>query len=184
MAAETHVQEVPPAHGRGELRGVLLLAAAIGLAWAGGLAARREAPEAAAPESFQRYAFSALGAREQGLFTDLLAAVPEIRAEHDQRKAWPEPAALAELALPPFVNDAVWIQRGRHAWQRLDAHSPTHAVYWGKTSAEEWALVLSGETAAVWGRPAKPEGAIPQAIPELLVLDGWVQFLPRNPRSS
>jgi hypothetical protein len=36
----------------------------------------------------------------------------------------------------------------------------------------------------VWGRPAKPEGAIPQAIPELLVLDGWVQFLPRNPRSS
>lgn len=181
---DARVQEIPSAQGRGELRGVLLLAAAIGVAWAGGVVARREAPEILAAESFQRYAFSALDAREQGIFNDLLAAVPDIRAEHDALKAWPEPAALAALALPPFVQDAVWTRRGRHEWQRLDAHSPTHAVYWGRTDAEEWALVLSGETAAVWRRPAKPDGAIPQAIPELLVLDSWIQFLPRTPRSS
>lgn len=184
MAANIQSQEVIPAHGRSELRGVACVALAILLAWAGGIALRRIKPMTPPLASHQQSAFEALSAQDQGLFNDLRSAAEEVRALHAQNKAWPEPVALAAESIPPFTQDAVWMQRGRLAWQRLDAHAPTHAVYWGKNARVEWALVLSGESATVWRRAPKPDGAIPQAIPEMLVLDSWTEFVPRNPKSS
>lgn len=178
------VQTIEPADGRGEVRGVAILVGVIVALWIMGVGLRARGPGETALASHQRSAFATLDAREQGLFNDLRAAEPEIRALYKELQAWPEPALLAEQSVPPFARDAAWMQRGKHAWQRLDAHSPTHAVYWGKNDNEEWALVLSGETATVWRRAAKPDGAIPQAIPEMLVLDSWVEFIARKAKSS
>jgi hypothetical protein len=177
-AALTH--EISPADGRGERRAVALLALGIFALWAVGIVARRVAPAAPALASHQRSAFAALDARDQGLFNDLRAAAEEIRARHTPAAGWPEPATLAAEAVPPFAPDAVWAQRGRLVWQRLDAHGPTHSVYWGRNATVEWALVLSGEATTVWRRAPKPDGAIPQAIPEMLVLDGWIEFVARK----
>lgn len=181
MSAVPHIQEVLPAQGRAETRGVVALASFIFVLWGGGVVVRRGSDSPPALASYQQSAFTALDAREQGLFNDLRAAADEIRALHTEAQGWPEPAILAAEAIPPFVADAVWKQRGRHGWARLDAHSPSHAVYWGKNDVEEWALVLSGESATVWRRQAKPDGAIPQAIPEMLILDDWQEFVPRHP---
>jgi hypothetical protein len=159
---------------------VLAAGVSIAVLWGAGVAWRRATPPAQALASFQASAFVGLDARAQGIFSDLQAAEAEIRALQRETSEWPEPNALAASGVPPFVGDAAWAARGRHSWQRLDAHSPTHAVYWGRNATEEWALVLSGESAAVWRREAKPEGAIPQAIPEMLVLDGWTEFVPRR----
>jgi len=183
MAAHVQTQEIAPAHGRRELRGVVSAAVVILLAWAGGIAARQLKPGSPPLASHQQPAFTGLSALDQGLFNDLRSAAAEIRALQAQHQAWPEPAALAADAIPPFVADAVSKQRGGLAWRRMDAHAPTHAVYWGSNDTVEWALVLSGESTAVWRRPAKPDGAIPQAIPDLLVLDGWTEFVPRHATS-
>ncbi len=174
------IETIAPAEGNAERRGVALLAAAILVLWVAGLTARRGAAEAPALASHQRSAFATLDATAQGLFGDLRAAADEIRARHREAGAWPEPAALAADAVAPFAADAAWVRRGRHAWQRLDAHGPTHAVYWGRAAADEWALVLSGDATAVWRRAPKPGGAIPQAIPEMLALDGWLELVPRK----
>lgn len=183
MTGAGQTQVIPPADGYAELRGVALLMAAVLLAWAGGLTLRQIRPAAPALASHQRSAFDALNPQEQGLFNDLRAAAAEIRALQGQQQAWPEPAALAAEAIPPFVPDAAWVQRGRLEWRRLDAHAPTHAVYWGRNATIEWALVLNGENAAVWRRPPREDAAIPQAIPEMLVLDGWQEFVPLQARS-
>lgn len=183
MAAHVQTQEIAPAHGRRELRGVVSAAVVILLAWAGGIAARQLKPGSPPLASHQQPAFTGLSALDQGLFNDLRSAAAEIRALQVQHQAWPEPTALAADAIPPFVADAVSKQRGGLAWRRMDAHAPTHAVYWGRNDTIEWALVLSGESTAVWRRPAKPDGAIPQAIPDLLVLDGWTEFVPRHATS-
>jgi len=180
MTAHAHSQEIVPATGRAEVRGVTCVAVAILLAWGGGIALRRIKPSPPPLASYQQSAFATLSAQDQGLFGDLRAAAEEIRALQMQNKSWPEPAALAAESMPPFVEDVVWIQRGRLAWQRLDAHAPTHAVYWGRNAVIEWALVISGDSVAVWRRPYKPDGAIPQAIPEMLVLDDWTEFVPRH----
>lgn len=180
MSAPVFIEEVSPANSRAELRAVAMLAAGIALAWAIGIGVRRTVPVEPALASHQRSAFTELNAQEQGLYGDLRAAAEEIRALYAELGAWPEPAVLAAQAVPPFVADAGWAQRGRHAWRRLDAHSPTHVVYWGKADAGEWALVLSGDTVAVWRRASKPDGALPQAIPEMLALDSWVELVPRK----
>ena len=184
MATQLQTQEIAPANGRNEMRGVACAALVILLAWAGGLGARRVQPGVSPLASHQQSAFAALSALDQGLFSDLRSAAEEIRALQTQQKSWPETAALAAESIPPFVEDAVWVQRGRLIWRRMDAHAPTHAVYWGRNAEVEWALVLSGESTAVWRRPLKADGAIPQAIPEMLVLDGWTEFVPRHPTTS
>ena len=183
MTVNVQSQEIVPAHGRGELRGVVGVALIILLAWAGGIAVRQLRPGSSPLASHQQSAFAGLSALDQGLFNDLRSAAAEIRALQALHQAWPEPTALAADAIPPFVADAVSARRGPLAWRRMDAHAPTHAVYWGRNDAVEWALVLSGESTAVWRRPVKPDGAIPQAIPDLLVLDGWTEFVPRHATS-
>ena len=180
MTAHIQTQEIAPAHGRRELRGVVSVAVVILLAWAGGIAVRQLKPGSPPLASHQQSAFAGLSALDQGLFSDLRSAAAEIRALQTLHQAWPEPAALAADAIPPFVADAVWAQRGRLGWRRMDAHAPTHAVYWGRAAADEWALVLSGDATAVWRRAPKPGGAIPQAIPEMLALDGWLELVPRK----
>ena len=179
-----YVQEIPPATAHGETRAVVAAAGLLLAGWIGGVAWLRSGPEAPPLAPHQAAAFETLDARALGIFSDLHAAAAEIRAALGDGTVWLEPAELAAQAVPPFVPDAAWAVRGRHTWQRLDAHSPTHAVYWGRGAAEEWALVLSGESAAVWRRPPKPDGALPQAIPEMLALDGWVELVPRRAGTS
>jgi len=180
MTVPGFIQEIPPAGSRGETRAVALLAVLIVAVWVVGIAFRRTAPPDRTLASHQRSAFDVLIGPEQGLFNDLRAAAEEIRALQREGGSWPEPAVLAGLAVPPFTLDAASTQRGRHRWQRLDAHSPTHAVYWGRSDTSEWALVISGDTAVVWRRAPKPDGALPQAIPEMLALDSWVELVPRK----
>lgn len=174
------IREIAPASARGEARAVALAALVLAGGWAGGIAWRRAVPVRTELASHQRDAFATLAAAEQGMFADLRAAADEIFAAHRAERAWPEPAALAEQAIPPFARDAAWAARGRPTWQRLDAHGPEHAVYWGRMPAGEWALVLSAGRAAVWRRATGAGAAIPQAIPELLALDGWVELVPRK----
>lgn len=179
MTTGAHLQEVAAADGRGERRGVMLAAAVLLLAWAAGVGLRPWRPAGTELAAHQVSAFDVLTPLEQGLFNDLRAAADEIRVRQRQEQAWPEPAALAAEAIPPFTPDAAWAQRGRLAWRRLDAHAPTHAVYWGRNPASEWALVLTVDAAAVWRRTPREDSAIPQAIPEMLVLDGWQELVPR-----
>jgi hypothetical protein len=174
------VQEIPPASHRAETRGVIVAALALAVLWAGLVAWRRVPPAVKMLSTHQRSALADLDATERGLFTDLSTAVAEIRALQTELQTWPAPRALVEAGVEPFVEDAAWRQRGRHRWQKIDAHQADHALYWGMpfaAGAAEWALVWQGPVASVWKRPFNPAGAVPSAVTEELIRGGWSEIV-------
>ena len=93
-----------------------------------------------------------LRAAEQGIHTDLLVALDEIRLYLEDEQRLPTPAQLAEEGFPPFIADASAVNRGGHTWQLL--RSDSTAAYFGRSNAEDTAgsflLLLDGEEASVW----------------------------------
>jgi hypothetical protein len=120
-----------------------------------------------------------LSAAEQGIHTDLLVALDEIRLYQGLGQPLPEPAQLAEEGFSPFIDDASASNRGGHNWQ-LVATDTAHA-YFGHSAANDIAgsflLLLQGELASVWLSSA-PGLEPPRDLREQALTDaGWKQVV-------
>lgn len=114
MSATT--QLVRPA-GAGHETLAVLAGCALVLAVAGTVVTLRAAPQQShAVAAHQLDARRDLTAAEQGIYADLRIALDEIDAERGTHARLPAVAALSELGLPPFAEDASSVQRGAHAW--------------------------------------------------------------------
>ncbi len=109
-------QIVRPA-GAGHETLAVLAGCALILAVAGTVVTLRAAPQQShAVAAHQLDARRDLNAAEQGIYADLRVALDEIDAERAGTARLPAVAALAEMGLPPFAQDASSAQRGAHAW--------------------------------------------------------------------
>jgi hypothetical protein len=109
------VQTVRPA-GAGHETIAVLAGCALILAVAGTVVSLRAAPEQThGVAAHQIDARRDLNAAEQGVYADLRVALDEIEAAGEP----PLVTMLAEMALPPFAQDASSRQRGAHVWQLL-----------------------------------------------------------------
>lgn len=117
--------EVRSPSGRAETGVVLRVAFHIvfwsGLVIAAGRAAQPPVDEGAlmATSSLQpgEVAFQDLSVDEQRIFRQLQEGLVEAENVRSARKLWPEPAELAEAAIPPFAPDP--IDKVRYTWTRL-----------------------------------------------------------------
>jgi hypothetical protein len=92
-------------------------------------------------KSYQIDAFYTLSGNDQGIFSDLYSASLEIEALHrDNGEIWPTISELSDrqLALSPFMEDAIWKSRGQHKWTLFthDQGNVHRAIYIGKSSDE------------------------------------------------
>jgi hypothetical protein len=101
-------------------------------------------------KSYQIDAFLDLEGNDQGIFTDLHAAVRVIEALHiEYGERWPTVSELSVTEkLSPFVEDLVWKERGKHKWTLFnqDQGNVHRAIYVGKSFDENAAgnfLILS-----------------------------------------
>lgn len=109
-------QIVRPA-GAGHETLAVLAGCALILAIAGTVVTLRAAPEQShAVAANQLDARRDLNAAEQGVYADLRIALEEIDAERAGQSRLPAVAALADMGLPPFAQDASSAQRGAHVW--------------------------------------------------------------------
>lgn len=194
--ASVREERVRPKCTTAETRGVTLVALAMIAVWGAAVGMRRPTAEPMVREAYQRSAFAELQGVELGLFNDLQAAAVEIRAIQAETGQWPEPSMLAGEAIAPFVEDAAWVARGRLQWEKRDAHQADHAVYWGRGSGtpvvvkgvtaaptpdalHEWALVFTGPQVSLWRRTPGGDDPPPAALPRVLVLEGWEQWIGR-----
>lgn len=112
-------QIVRPAGAGNETLAVLAGCALI-LAVAGTVVTLRAAPaQSHAVAAHQLDARRDLTAAEQGIYADLRIALEEIDAERAGAARLPAVAALADMGLPPFAQDASSAQRGAHVWTLL-----------------------------------------------------------------
>jgi hypothetical protein len=112
-------QIVRPA-GAGHETLAVLAGCALILAVAGTVVTLRAAPaQSHAVAAHQLDARRDLNAAEQGIYADLRIALDEIDAERAGAARLPAVAALADMGLPPFAQDASSAQRGAHAWTLL-----------------------------------------------------------------
>lgn len=119
MSAGTQI--VRPA-GAGHETLAVLAACALILAMAGTVVTLRAVPEQShAVAAHQLDARRDLTASEQGVYADLRVALDEIHAERGAQAGLPSVAALAEMGLPPFAQDASSVQRGAHVWTLVAA---------------------------------------------------------------
>jgi len=88
-------------------------------------------------KSYQIDAFLNLEGNDQGIFTDLHAAVREIEALHiEYGERWPTVSELSTIEkVSPFVEDMVWKSRGQHKWTLFthDQGNVHRAIYVGKS---------------------------------------------------
>lgn len=114
MSVTTRI--VRPA-GAGHETLAVLAGCALILAIAGTVVTLRAAPaQSHAVAANQLDARRDLTAAEQGIYADLRIALDEIDAERAGQARLPAVAALADMGLPPFAQDASSAQRGAHAW--------------------------------------------------------------------
>lgn len=112
-------QLVRPA-GAGHETLAVLAGCALILAVAGTVVTLRAAPvQSHAVAAHQLDARRDLTAAEQGVYADLRVALDEIDSERGTQATLPAVAALAQMGLPPFAEDASRLQRGAHAWTLL-----------------------------------------------------------------
>lgn len=117
MSMSTRI--VRPAGAGNETLAVLAGCALI-LAVAGTVVTLRAAPaQSHAVAAHQLDARRDLTAAEQGIYADLRIALEEIDAERAGAPRLPAVAALADMGLPPFAQDASSAQRGAHVWTLL-----------------------------------------------------------------
>jgi len=111
-----HVQQIAPAGGRADTWRLLWACAAI-VAVAGlyTVGHRQNADAHSVPVGHWD-ARHDLNAAEQGLLADLRVAADELRAQWDERGAWPPVSDLAAQGLPPFAPGPDTLARGDHRW--------------------------------------------------------------------
>ncbi len=180
------IHEIEPASHRRETKGVLLVALIIAGLWALFVAVGREQAGPAVLEEHQQSAFADLEALEQGLFNDLLAAIPEIQGEWRESGEWPEPSILDEEGLPPFTQDLIWRKRGRMVWTRVVPDADA-TIYWGRpqdAGVAEWLLAWSDGVFSIWRRPIDPMAREPRFPEAQLIRNGWKEVIARNPISQ
>ncbi|WP_275547633.1 MULTISPECIES: DUF6162 family protein [unclassified Pseudomonas] len=171
------VQVIRPAGAGHETLHVCLLALAIVLLAGLIVMSRAQPQQSVAVTSDQFDARRDLRAAEQGIHTDLLVALDEIRLYQEDEQHLPTPEQLAEEGFPPFISDASAVNRGAHAWQLL--HGDTHAAYFGRSNAEDTAgsflLRLDGEDASVWLNRSPLDDAPHDLHEQALSAAGWRQ---------
>ncbi|MGG2396073.1 DUF6162 family protein [Pseudomonas sp. SH1-B] len=170
-------QVIRPAGAGHETLYVGLLALAI-LLLAGLVVMLQAQPQQSVVEASEQFdARRDLHAAEQGIHTDLLVALDEIRLYQEDEQRLPTPAQLAEEGFPPFIADASSINRGGHVWQLL--HSETSDAYFGRSNAEDTAgsflLLLDGEEASVWLNRSALNDAPIDLYEQALSAAGWRQ---------
>lgn len=173
------VQVIRPAGAGYETLYVFLLALTIVLLAGAVVLWRVEPEQAEAIAAGQLDARRDLSAAEQGIHTDLLVVLDEVRVYQELGQALPEPEQLAEEGFPPFIADASASKRGGHTWQRLATDGST--AYFGRSAANEVAgsflLLLQGEHASVWLNSA-PGREPPRDLRAQALTDaGWKQVI-------
>jgi len=191
---------IQPKRQRFEILFVLAATIAI-LALAGGLvAATKTQKEVVKLKPYQISAFSVLSGNDQGIFSDLYTAALEIEAMHrDNGEIWASIDELKnkELALSPFVEDALWKSRGQIKWKLFTYDQPNvhRAVYVGRSGDESVAgnfVVLCEHFHSIDGsyyfgmnkqRPYSiwfnKNWSLPSDISEgTLVANGWKEAVP------
>jgi hypothetical protein len=96
---------------------VAVLVGAVVFAWVRGTGGNDLPPLLA----WQVSAFADLGADDQAMHSSLMAAADEIASLNFDFGDWPQPAELAKLEIPPFVQDDFWDEHGKVAWSQLNA---------------------------------------------------------------
>lgn len=171
------VQVIRPAGAGHETLYVCLVALLIVLLAATVVAWRAEPAQQVASASDQFDARRDLSAAEQGIHTDLLVALDELRLYMEDGQALPEPEQLAEEGFAPFIADASAANRGGHRWQLLQVNE--QVAYFGRSEAEDVAgsflLRLDGEAASVWLNRAAGVEAPTDLHDQALTDTGWRQ---------
>jgi len=180
---------------------IVILAVASGL-----IALSKGKKETQRLKSYQISAFNVLQGNDQGIFSDLYTAALEIEALHrDQGEIWATATELKakELALPPFMEDDLWRQRGQHNWRLFvyDQGNVHRAAYVGKSSNENIAghfIILSEHFHSIDGsyymgvnKPIpysiwyNPSWNLPADISEgTLIASGWKEVIPYSGRDE
>lgn len=174
----SRAQVIRPAGAGHETLYVLLVALLIVVLAAGVVSLRGERQDEATIASHQIDARRDLNAAEQGVFTDLWVAFDEISMLRDETGAAPQPAALAEDGLPPFVSDASSDSRGRHQWQWLAAGAYLGRSQDAKVAGSFLLILPEGDAPAdVWLR-RDSAAVVPDDIGhEALIAAGWQQVV-------
>lgn len=171
------VQVIRPAGAGHETLYVCLVALLIVLLAATVVAWRAEPAQQVASATDQFDARRDLSAAEQGIHTDLLVALDELRLYLEDGQALPEPEQLAEEGFAPFIADASAANRGGHAWQLLQIGGAS--AYFGRSVAHEVAgsflLLLQGEEASVWLNRSELTDSPNDLRDQALTDSGWRQ---------
>lgn len=173
------VQVVRPAGAGHESLQVLLLSLAILLVAALVVLLRSETQVQESVASHQLDARRDLNAAEQGIHTDLSVALDEIRLLQDEQQALPTVQALAEEALPPFVDDASARKRGAHQWQLLQLGD--QAAYLGLSGdtavAGSFLLLAAPGGVDIWLQRSQAPAAPTDLQADALSAAGWQQVV-------
>ncbi|PIE71344.1 MAG: hypothetical protein CSA22_03545 [Deltaproteobacteria bacterium] len=135
-----HTEIVPPTRGGNETRWLFAIAAFTLIICGLTVNLRTRGTAEKHMESWQVNAFTGLSAQELGTFNALRTAAIEIDEVHDDEDSrWMGIAELAELYMPPFVQDAAWQNQGRLKWSLkiVPAQSRHIALYLGTPEAAD-----------------------------------------------
>lgn len=114
------VEVVKPACVKGETTGFLITVFVVLLVWGLGVYGRTRTESHIEVEPWQINVFSDLNPKEQGIYTDLVAAASEIYMIYiDESNSWCTLEDLQEYGLAPFNHDVVWQQRACIDWKYI-----------------------------------------------------------------
>lgn len=127
MATET----IPPLRQRGEILFVLVSTVAILLLATILIMVKKNATDGPKKlRSYQISGISHLSGANQSIFTDLYTAALDIEYYHQTNsETWPEIKALQNDYIAPFVEDALWKERGRINWREMATGSDDASVH-------------------------------------------------------
>lgn len=175
----SRAQVIRPAGAGHETLYVLLAALLIAALAATVVGLRGERVDEQTIASHQIDARRDLNAAEQGVYTDLHVATEEILALRQENGQAPAVQALADDALPPFVDDTSSASRGRHQWQWLAS-----GAYLGSSQdadvAGNFLLILpQADTAPaqVWLRRDRSTRAPDDLGQAALIAAGWQEIV-------